>query len=44
MNAITETQPVDGRDPCYRHPDVETGLRCSNVVDGEVCNRPICPK
>jgi hypothetical protein len=23
---------------CYRHPDVETGLRCNR------CNRPICPK
>ena len=24
-------------DTCYRHPDRETGLRCSN------CERPICP-
>jgi len=23
---------------CYRHPDVETGLRCNR------CNKPICPK
>lgn len=23
---------------CYRHPDVETGLRCNR------CNRPMCPK
>ncbi|MBN1991519.1 MAG: hypothetical protein JW953_02365 [Anaerolineae bacterium] len=23
---------------CYRHPNVETGLRCNR------CNRPICPK
>lgn len=22
---------------CYRHPNRETGVRCSN------CNRPICP-
>ncbi len=22
---------------CYRHPDRETGVRCSN------CDRPICP-
>jgi hypothetical protein len=44
MNVITQTEPVDGRGPCYRHPDVETGLRCSNVVDGKVCNCRICPK
>ncbi len=23
---------------CYRHPDIETGLRCNR------CNKPICPK
>lgn len=36
-------QPADGRpDPaapayCYRHPDRETGIRCTR------CDRPICP-
>lgn len=29
-----ETGPV----VCYRHPEVETGLRCNR------CNRPICPR
>lgn len=32
--AQTETGPAF----CYRHPDVETGLRCNR------CNKPICPK
>src|SRR5262245_41026701 len=32
MEAGTQT-----RQTCYRHPDRETGVRCSN------CERPICP-
>jgi membrane associated rhomboid family serine protease len=36
------TAPVDGRDAdveqyCYRHPNIETGVRCVR------CDRPICP-
>jgi hypothetical protein len=40
----TVQQPAQGveTDPgllyCYRHPDVQTGLRCNR------CNKPICPK
>ena len=30
--------PETGLAYCYRHPDVETGLRCNR------CGRPICPK
>ena len=44
MNATVETQPVNGRHPCYRHPEVETGLRCSNMIDGKQCPHYICPK
>jgi hypothetical protein len=31
-------QPDRGLATCYRHPGVETALRCNR------CNRPICPK
>jgi membrane associated rhomboid family serine protease len=34
MEASTQTQ----RQSCYRHPDRETGVSCSN------CGRPICPE
>ncbi len=35
----TNTAPTEtGLAFCYRHPDVETGLRCNR------CGRPICPK
>jgi hypothetical protein len=44
MNATVGIQPVNGRHPCYWHPEVETGLRCSNVVNGEQCPHFICPK
>ncbi len=30
--------PETGLTHCYRHPDVETGLRCNR------CNKPICPQ
>jgi hypothetical protein len=40
MNAITQVQPVNGRGPCYRHPKVETGLRCS----GCKYEHFICPR
>jgi membrane associated rhomboid family serine protease len=33
MEATTRTRPT-----CYRHPDRETGVSCSN------CGRPICPE
>jgi membrane associated rhomboid family serine protease len=33
MEASTQTRPT-----CYRHPDRETGVSCSN------CGRPICPE
>src|SRR5262249_56322915 len=33
MEAATQT-----RQTCYRHPDRETGVSCSN------CGRPICPE
>ena len=37
--STVEATPIE-TDPafCYRHPDVETGLRCNR------CNKPICPK
>lgn len=31
-------QPDAGLTYCYRHPDIQTGLRCNR------CNKPICPK
>jgi hypothetical protein len=36
--AAPEVQPGQGLATCYRHPGVETALRCNR------CNRPICPK
>ena len=33
---IAEAEPV--LTYCYRHPDIQTGLRCNR------CNKPICPK
>jgi hypothetical protein len=44
MNATVETQSVNGRHYCYRHPEVETGLRCSNMIDDKQCPHFICPK
>ncbi len=39
MNDPTTTAPSEtGLAFCYRHPDVETGLRCNR------CGKPICPK
>jgi hypothetical protein len=39
---IAESSPISDGDAgityCYRHPDVETGLRCNR------CGKPICPK
>jgi hypothetical protein len=39
---LAESSPItDGETGtiyCYRHPEVETGLRCNR------CNKPICPK
>ncbi|MFF7447578.1 MULTISPECIES: rhomboid family intramembrane serine protease [unclassified Streptomyces] len=32
------TQPAQGLPGCYRHPDRETGIRCTR------CERPICPE
>ncbi|MEV6167793.1 rhomboid family intramembrane serine protease [Streptomyces sp. NPDC051954] len=31
-------QPAQGASVCYRHPDRETGVRCTR------CDRPICPE
>jgi len=39
---LAESSPITaeavGTTYCYRHPDVETGLRCNR------CGKPICPK
>jgi hypothetical protein len=37
-STVTTAQTDTGLTFCYRHPDVETGLRCNR------CNKPICPK
>ncbi|MBI1881147.1 MAG: tetratricopeptide repeat protein [Chloroflexi bacterium] len=36
LEQAVETDP--GLLYCYRHPDIQTGLRCNR------CNKPICPK
>ena len=33
----TMPPPPSSAQPCYRHPDVQTGVRCTR------CGRPICP-
>lgn len=38
MTAITTDHLVNGASVCYRHPHMETGLRCNK------CNRPMCVK
>lgn len=43
MDPVDPTNPMDPKDrsagaaTCYRHPDRETGIRCTR------CKRPICP-
>lgn len=38
-DTMSSPSPVDDALPvCYRHPEVETGLRCNR------CNQPICPQ
>jgi hypothetical protein len=41
MNKTPPTDPVEANQAvtvCYRHPDIETGLRCNR------CGKPICAK
>lgn len=42
MDAMEPTPPIPpappGLEPCYRHPDERTGVRCTR------CDRPICPQ
>jgi len=40
ISGVVQTPPPEEVEPiyCYRHPTVETGLRCNR------CSKPICPK